>query len=215
MSKISGTGVQTKTISVFAIDDEGLVLAGLKSQFRGIHDGIKVTGSAVSIQEALSEMKKTVFDIILLDLWIGKRDPVENIRLLKEIFPGKPVIVFTVEDYDEWRLTMFKEGAAAFLNKDASRCEIISMLNHVYRGESIMDTECKKNPVSRWAYLRKNYDFTSFQVKILFLLSEGFEEKQIAAELGISLSCVNKTLIGIRKTCRAKNNIHLIRKLLI
>lgn len=198
-------------IKVFAIDDESIVLWGLESMFRDRSGKIRIIGKSNSIDDAIAQMNKLDFDIILLDLWLKKSDPLENVKELKEYFKEKPIVIYTVEDFNEWKIRMYKAGVSAFILKSALKCEIKSILIGVAKGQKLFDFN--KIPMERLSYynfLRKKFDFTEFQVRILFLLSEGYQEKQIADELNTTLSCINKALITLRGICHANNNNDMI-----
>jgi len=86
-------------IRLFIIEDHPVIVAGLKSMFRPLRDGIGITGSAENVDELLnSQIDPGTFDIIILDLWISAISPLENIRKLLQQLPSKPVVIYTTED---------------------------------------------------------------------------------------------------------------------
>ncbi|MEI6457155.1 MAG: response regulator, partial [bacterium] len=90
-------------IRLFVIEDHPVIVTGLRNLFRPSRDGIEVAGSASGLAEALLKATPTGLDIFILDLWLGRSKPVENVRTLRAGFPGKPIVVYTSEISSAWR----------------------------------------------------------------------------------------------------------------
>ena len=82
-------------IRLFSIEDHWLVTDGLRTKFRKSRDEIVITCSAETIEDAIEGKHDDAFDIILLDLFLPGTEPLENIRKLKERYPGKPIVILT------------------------------------------------------------------------------------------------------------------------
>lgn len=198
-------------IRLFVIEDHlAMVLSSLRFMFRPKRDGIEIAGFARTPEEAIHSYDTGSFDIFILDLFLPGLQPVDNIRMLKQYFPDKPVIILTGEKSSAWCNKMRQEGAAAYISKDSSRELIGLAINKVASGEhffvedpSALAENTSKEP--------RAYELTPVESKIAKLLSQGLMHKEIASQMGISRSMIEKILKRLRIRYQVNNNLELIR----
>ena len=203
-------------IRLFTIEDHPVIITGLRNTFRPSRDGIEIIGSANSVDEAIMKADPTTFDIFLLDLWIPGYHPLQNVKKIKENFPGKPVVMFTSEDSNVWQRKMFEAGAMAYLLKNAEKNEIKATLEKVFNGMTVFSgmIEPEREQIFRSGFADPKYVLTTNQKEYVIFLSNGLTQQEIAEKKGLSLSTVEKTIKNIREKCDAKNNTELIKILL-
>ncbi|MFZ4523324.1 MAG: response regulator [Bacteroidales bacterium] len=202
-------------IRLFSIEDHWLVTDGLRTKFRGSRDGIAISCSATTLENALTGNREQEFDIILLDLFIPDTEPIENIRLLIERYPDKPVVVLTAEDHEIWKIQMFESGAMAYLTKHTSKKEMIEVIKRVFRGENVLSEQLapilsmQQNSHGH----RHLFHLNPSERLLLSQLAQGYPQKQIADRMKISESSLEKLLGKLRKQFSAANTVELIRML--
>jgi DNA-binding NarL/FixJ family response regulator len=203
-------------IRLFVIEDHPVIVTGLRNLFRPSRDGIEIIDSASSVDEACGKGIPEKFDIFLLDLWLPGSHPLQNVKKLKERFPGKPVVMFTSEDSSIWQKKMFEAGAMAYLLKSADKFEIRSTLEKVSKGLIVFTGMVEPNDEDKFrsAFGDPKYILTPNQKELVVMLSKGLSQQQIADNKGTSVSTVEKTLKHIREKCDARNNAELVRILL-
>jgi DNA-binding NarL/FixJ family response regulator len=203
-------------IRLFIIEDHHtLVISSLRFMFRPERDGIKVTGYAETLDNAINNADPDSFDLIFLDLHLPGHLPIDNIRALKRHFPGKPVLIYTSETSSSWKNKMMDEGAHAYVTKDATREELKITIQKVAKGEILFigTSNGKMSNAGVSVSNSKEISLSPIQVEIVTLLAEGLTHKKIADRIGISLSLVEKILKNIRTKFRTANNIELIKYL--
>jgi DNA-binding NarL/FixJ family response regulator len=199
-------------IRLFIIEDHPVIVSGLRNILRPSRDKIEIVYSINDIRDILGMTDPGLFDIIILDLFLPSGNPVENLKLLEDVFPGKPVVIYTNEPSFHWQQKMFKAGASAYLVKTAERPEIKSVIERVYRGE-IVKTRLMEQFESRKSILNlpePDSGLTPFQHQVLIYLSQGRTTKEIAGLENKSDSSIQKTLKHIRELFHAKSNIELV-----
>ncbi len=203
-------------IRLFVIEDHPVIVTGLKNLFRPSRDGIEITDSACSADDAVARGDAGKFDIFLLDLWLPEAHPLMNIKKLKEHFPGKPIVIFTSEDSASWQRKMFESGVMAYLLKSTNKAEIKSTLEKVIRGQIVFSGLVEPDYEKKLAAVLsgQKYHLTPNQQELVILLSSGLTQQQIADAKKTSVSTVEKTLKHIRERCDAKNNAELVKILL-
>lgn len=169
--------------------------------FRPSRDGIEVTACYPTTEAAVANTGKERFDIVVLDLHLGKSDPVTNLHFIEDKFPGKPVIIFTSEESEEWQRRMFEAGAQGYVLKSAERREIMAIIGMVSAGKVIFPD---------FANEQDNTSLTRNQQSILHDLAQGFSYKEIAEKKRTTVSTIEKTTFHLRNKFKVRNNIELI-----
>ncbi|MCX6244520.1 MAG: response regulator transcription factor [Bacteroidetes bacterium] len=203
-------------IRLFTIEDHPVIITGLRNTFRPSRDGIEIVGSANNVDEAMMKADPASFDIFLLDLWIPGYHPLQNVKKIREQFPGKPVVMFTSEDSSIWQRKMFEAGAMAYLLKNAEKNEIRLTLEKVSRGMTVYSVviEPEREQTFRAGFADPKYTLTQNQKEYVVFLSNGLTQQEIAEKKSLSLSTVEKTIKNIREKCSARNNAELVKILL-
>ena len=200
---------------VLVIEDHNVVITGLRSYFRPSRDSIEISLNAGTVEEALL-IDSGSFDVILLDLWLPKGDPVENFKEVQHHFPDKPIVIYTAERSLHWQRKMYKAGARGFLGKDSKKAEIHSVLTRVGRSETVytevMTAYEAKSTIE--GFRDEKYGLTDDHKEIIHWFLEGLTSKDIAGRLGKDRSTIDKALRHIRKIFEVENDIELIKLLL-
>jgi len=121
----------TAPIRIFIIEDHPVVISGLTNLFRPSRDRIFVKEFSSTIEDVINKADPDDFDIFILELYLQKGKPLDNLASLKRNFPHKPVIIFTVEESNIWRRKSFKTGADAFITKHAGKKEIKYIIQNI------------------------------------------------------------------------------------
>jgi len=201
---------------LFIIEDHAtLIVSSMRFHFRPRRDDIKVSGFTLTIEDAIKKADPATFDLFILDLHIPGHNPIENIRKLKQHFPGKPVAIYTAESSAAWKKRMLEEGALTYITKDAPRSELKSAIQSAARGALYIVNYAAPHgsPVPGDEILPGSISLTDFQVEIVKLLSEGLAHKDISSRLGISRAMIEKALANIRKLLKVQNNLEMIKVL--
>jgi DNA-binding NarL/FixJ family response regulator len=200
-------------IRVFTVEDHPIIITGLRSTFRPVRDGIEIIGSASNVDEAITAADPSLFDIFLLDLWIPGYHPLQNMKKIKEHFPGKPIVIFTSEDSTLWQRKMFEAGAIAYLLKSSERNEIRQTLEKVFQGMTVFSgmIEPEREQAFRAGFADPRIILTPNQKEYVVFLANGLAQQEIAEKKTLSLSTVEKTIKIIREKCGARNNTELVK----
>ena len=203
-------------IRLFTIEDHPIIITGLRHTFRPARDGIEIVGSASNVDEAIMAADPSSFDVLLLDLWIPGSHPLQNMKKIREHFPGKPIVIFTSEDSTLWQRKMFEAGAIAYLLKSSKKNEIHQTLEKVFQGMTVFTgmIEPEREQAFRAGFADPRFILTPNQKEYVIFLSNGLTQQEIAEKKNLSLSTVEKTIKVIRKKCGSRNNTELVKILL-
>lgn len=120
-------------IRVAIIDDHAIVRAGLRQYFAEQVD-LQVVGEASNGREALNLLRQTEVDVALMDLSMPDQGGVDALVAIKARLPDLPVLILSGFPEEHYALTLLRQGANGYLNKECEPEEIIQAIRTVYRG---------------------------------------------------------------------------------
>ena len=113
--------------TILVVDDESSILQSLQDILTD--EGFEVM-TADSGLSALSIIKETIPDIILLDIWMPNMDGMETLKKIKELYPGVQVIMISGHGTIETAVKATKLGAYDFIEKPLSLEKILLTINN-------------------------------------------------------------------------------------
>src|SRR5690606_8337105 len=120
-------------IRVAIIDDHAVVRAGLRQYFSEQVD-LQVVGEASNGREALNLLRQLEVDVALMDLSMPDQGGVDALVAIKARLPDLPVLILSGFPEEHYALTLLRQGANGYLNKECDPEEIIQAIRTVYRG---------------------------------------------------------------------------------
>lgn len=138
-------------ITVFIVDDQPLVRAGIRMLLSGEQD-IEVIGEASSAMEALPQVHRGQPDVVLMDVRMPGMDGVTATReLVAESAADRlvRVLVMTTFNDEDVVVEALQAGASGYLLKHASPTEIADAVRRVASGDTWLDATAATALVER------------------------------------------------------------------
>ena len=198
-----------KKISVLLVDDHTVVRQGLRALLQA-EDDIEVAGEAENGRQAVAMAKKDPPDVIVMDIAMPLLNGLEATRQILKSQTNTKVLVLTSYGDDDCVSQLMRAGAAGYLIKQTAANDLLKAIREVHRGNAFFSPAIAKRlrDQCRDAFSTgkpiAGGDLTSREAEVLQLIAEGFSNKQIASELGISIKTVEKH----RQQVMNKLNIH-------
>ena len=138
------------TLRVVVADDQELVRDGFRMILQA--SGIEVAGEARDGREAIALARRTRPDVVLMDIRMPVMNGIEATRELAGPGAAEPVVVLilTTFDLDEYVVEALRAGASGFLLKDAGREQLVSAVEIVAAGESLLAPSVTRRLVERF-----------------------------------------------------------------
>ncbi len=151
-------------------------------------------------------------DVILMDIAMPVLNGLESTRQILAANPAAKVIILSAHSDDEYLERMTEAGASGFLEKQSSAEILTKAIQEVAKGKKFYSpaiakrlTNRQNQPRDRDGMVKANGQrLTSREAEVLQLVAEGSANKQVAAELGISIKTVEKH----RQHLMDKLNLH-------
>ncbi|HZQ06202.1 MAG TPA: response regulator transcription factor [Anaerolineae bacterium] len=115
-------------MKVFVVEDSSLLRERLIRTLNGIN-GVHVSGSADTAQEAIQAIRQTQPDAIILDIRLREGTGFQVLEAVKK--PSQPplVIVLTNFAYPQYRKKYLDAGADYFFDKSNEFHQVVTVLN--------------------------------------------------------------------------------------
>lgn len=185
---------------VLIVDDHPLVRDGLRSVVAVTFDGCEIL-EAASMEEALATLEKqSNFDLILLDLNIPDVRRLDGLRLLRSRYPILPVVMVSGAFDRAIIQEALGAGAAGFIPKSMKRSLIVDALHRIVSGEIYLPAaigEPAEIASEEADILQRIESLTPQQKTVLIQLVNGRLNKQIAFDLGVSMTTVKAHVSAI------------------
>lgn len=181
-------------ITVLLVDDHEVVRSGV-SAFLASQPDFEVVGEAKSGTEAVNLVKKTVPDVVLMDLVMAKMDGVEATRQVKAVSPRTKIVVLTSYHQDEYIFPALQAGAISYILKDVKMDELADALRRASRGEATLHPRVASRVIQELhganrEELNPYTELTDREMEVLKLIAKGQSNSVIAESLVISVNTV-------------------------
>lgn len=186
-----------KNLRILLADDHPLMRRGSRWVLQS-RRGWKVVGEAVNGTEAISKAKKLRPDVVIVDIGMPEQDGVQVTRQIREALPGTKVLVLTMHESDYMVQSALEAGAHGYILKSDLTELLIKAVEDVIEGkrsltpkvsEIVVEGFLKAKSHRQQAEGKENRP-TVREIEIIRYLAEGKVNKEIAVELGISVSTV-------------------------
>jgi len=204
-----------KTVRFMIVDDQQIIREGLAGMLSSEPD-LELVGVAENGREALELALTTKPHLVLMDLRMPLMGGAQAIREIRKVLPETRFIVLTVYDTDEELFDALRAGAKAFLLKDVSLEELVSVMRSVAAGKAHLQPELTSMLLDRLTAMpdaaQAEAHVTEREVAVLQLLARGESNKEIAAELNISGHTVKSHVANILAKLEARDRTEAVTK---
>ena len=205
--------LMTTNITVLLVDDHTIVRQGLKALLNS-EKNITILGEAQTGREAVELAAQLRPMVVIMDLAMPRLNGAEATRQILKATPSTKIIVLSTYGDDEHVQQALGAGAAAYLLKQTAAEDVIDAIREVAKGNAYFSPPIAKrlrektsaNLAENAAPQQPNVELTQREAEVLPLIAEGYANKQIAAELNLSVKTVEKH----RQQVMQKLDIHNI-----
>lgn len=199
-------------IRVLCVDDHDLVIEGMKYRFEEESD-LEFVGHLACADLLFDVVEQKRPDIVLMDLRMPGRDPIEAIAEITRRWPECRVVVFTGFVRDTDLTAACRAGVGGYFSKSDGMTELLEGLRRVHRGEFVLGRTAAdrsrppmvfKSRPDADSFESKLDTLTSREHEVLRLIGSGLGRAGIAETLGRS----PKTIDGHRERIMQKLDIH-------
>lgn len=206
-------------IKVLIADDIMILRQGLKAVLEQDND-ILVVALAENGKEAFEKCAVYSPDVVLMDMRMPDYDGAYGIRSIKEKYQDIKVLVLTTFDDEETIKKAVESGADGYILKEMEDEKVIASVKSVNSGISVFgnaiyqtmrsqlgerNTSVSQNIIP----IAPETEFTKREYDILKLVSKGYDNKEIAANLFLAEGTVRNQLSRLLEKLDLKDRTQL------
>ena len=184
------------TLRIVVADDHELVRRGIRDLLLEQPDW-KVVGEAVGGRKAIEMVKKLKPDIAIVDITMPDMDGLEVTRRIRDAARETQVLILTIHESDQMVRRVLEMGARGYVLKSDMAAHLVQAVRDLANGKISLTP--KVSTMVLEGFLKGGESRqpengharpTPREVEIIRRLAEGKSNKEIAAELGITLRTV-------------------------
>ena len=174
-------------VTVLIVDDHFVVRSGLAASLE-LDDTVQVVGEAERGEDVVAAYQKLRPRVVLMDLQLPGMGGIAATSALRAHDPNARVLVFSTFARDDEIHAALEAGALGYLQKSATREELLGALHTVAQQRRSLPPEIAR----RLNALRLGPAITPREREILAFIAAGRANKEIAAALNVSEDTVKR-----------------------
>jgi two-component system invasion response regulator UvrY len=198
---------------ILIADDHAVVRQGLKQILAEDFDPAQF-GETRNAQETLAQVKKSNWDLLILDINMPDQSGLEILDELKKIRPQLPILYLSVNSEDQYAVRVIRAGASGYLAKDSAPEELVTAVKQVLAGgHYISPSLAEKLAVGLHPNNEKpaHEYLSNREFQVLRLIASGKMPTEIALSLKLSVPTISTYRARILQKMKLKTSAELMR----
>jgi DNA-binding NarL/FixJ family response regulator len=200
--------------TVFLVDDHRLFLSGVSAE---LADSFDVVGQSDDVDAAVDMIRTSMPDVVLVDVHMPGGGGVVVVGNVLETNPNVRFLALSVSDAPEDVIAMIRTGARGYVTKSISPDELMDAITRVAAGEAVfspslagfvLEAFSRSVPVEDDPELD---NLTPREQEVLRQIARGYQYKQIARRLNISIKTVETHVSSVLRKLQLSNRHELAR----
>ena len=202
------TQEKNQSTTVFLVEDHAFTRDGLRASIN-FDPELAVVGEARSGEEALEKLPAARADVVVMDIGLPGMDGIEAARRVKAAHPGTRVVMLTAHGLRDEVFAALASGADAYVLKSGDPALLTIAIKAAAAGSAFLDPQVAGMVLGLVrAPGGEGSPLTERELEVLRHVAEGLSNKEIARELGISVSTVKLHVQDLLEKLGALDRTH-------
>lgn len=190
-----------RKLKILVVDDHALVREGLRQVLKGLAADVDVLEAGLCSRAFELADQHADLDLVLLDYHLPDMNGLEAMDVFAREHPELPIIVLSGSVNPRIMRQVMNKGAAAFLTKSGMSEELLAVTRLVLAGDVYVPPELlaamSSQPEAEPQTTPSAPQFTPRQEEVLYLLLDGYANKEIGRMLSLSDETVKNHVTAI------------------
>ncbi|HEX8616441.1 MAG TPA: response regulator transcription factor [Thermoanaerobaculia bacterium] len=197
---------------IIIADDHAIVRRGLQ-QIIATRAGWHVVGEAASGDELLDLVRRTVADVLVLDVSLGDRSGIDLLAPIREQHPTLPILMLSMYAEEHYAIRSLRAGASGYIQKDRPPEELLDAIERVFAGrkhvsDAVMEQMAATILGANPEHPHEQLSAREFQV--FSLIAAGHSISEIADIIHVSVKTVSTYRTRILEKTGFRTNADII-----
>lgn len=202
-------------LKLMLVDDHSVVREGIKRLIDGQPD-LEIVGEVDDGVQAVEQANVLQPDLVLMDVSMPHLNGIEATRLLKTTAPRLHILVLTVHEDHGYVREFLRAGASGYLLKRASTEELLRAIRAVAAGQIYVDPRIATTLVNSLVRPHatppsSGAELSDREVEVLRLVALGYANKEIAAQLDLSVKTIETYKARSMEKLGLKSRVDIVR----
>jgi two-component system invasion response regulator UvrY len=200
------------SVKILLIDDHAIVREGFRRILADTYPALEC-GEAGTAPDALARVKRSQWDLVVLDISLPRRSGLELLKEIRKLRPRVPILVMTMYAEDQYALRSFRAGAQGYITKNSPTEELVKAVQKLLEGGRYVSTALAEHlatTLTSEAGRPLHEALSDRELQVLRMLASGMSVKEIGYELNLS----EKTISTYRTRVLEKMNMRTAAQLM-
>lgn len=198
---------------ILVADDHGVIRNGLRKIINDTED-LEFAGEACDGKSLLERLRERNWGMLILDLSMPGRNGLELIKLVKEMRPQLPMLIFTMHQEEQYAVRALRAGASGYLTKEFDGDFLLSAIRKVATGGvyvSAKVAELLATDASKPQHAPSHTLLSNREYEVFSRLVRGISLTAIADEFSLSIKTVSTHKTHLLEKMGLANQADLVR----
>ncbi len=200
--------------NLLIVEDHELTRFGLRTTFEDVEYIDKIF-EASNAEDAIEIFKTNHIDLVIMDLGLPNKNGIEATQEIHTIDKNAKIIILTSHNEEKEVLNSLKAGANAYCSKEINLQRLVQVVQSVSEGAAWFDPSISQIVLKAGANSQddfryptyKDYDLTAREAQILKLITEGYNNMEIAQTLVISINTTKAHVASILQKLEVEDRL--------
>jgi two-component system, NarL family, invasion response regulator UvrY len=199
-------------MKILVVDDHAIFREGLKRILSEEFEAATF-GEAGNATEALEQIWKQKWDLILLDIAMYGRTGLDVLKEIRSSGSRIPVLILSAHPEEQYAVRVLKAGAAGYMTKESASRELCQAVRKLLNGGKYISAGVAEHLATE-IQSRGNVPHESLsnrEYQVMLLIAAGRVPKEIGQELSLSTKTISTYRSRILEKLKLRNNAEIMR----
>jgi DNA-binding NarL/FixJ family response regulator len=207
-----------RAVRVVLVDDHRMFRSGVRAELAAVDDTVEVVGEAEDAQQAVTVIRATLPDVVLLDVHLPGGGGRAVLQELVADLPEVKFLALSVSDAPEDVIAVVRGGARGYVTKSITGPELAAAVRRVADGDAVFSPRLAGFVLDAFAAttdvaeVDEDLDRLSQREReVLRLIARGYTYREAAQELVLSERTIETHVSSVLRKLQLSNRRELAR----